>query len=215
MSGRTVVVDFDGTVTETDTLDAVAEEFGDYAIFQEADEGLDRGSMSLHDVIRREYEPVRAPLEEVVPWVVERARIRPGFHELVDAADRNGWHLVILSAGFRELIEPILAHAGLAHLELLANSVDADPSGWRIRFRDEEPCTVCGEPCKRSTVTAIAGDDEVVYIGDGYSDRCAAEGADLVFARRGLAEWLDERGRPYEPFEDFHSVVRTLDRAAA
>ena len=215
MSGRTVVVDFDGTVTETDTLDAVAEEFGDYAIFQEADEGLDRGSMSLHEVIRREYEPVRAPLEEVVPWVVERARIRPGFHELVDAADRNGWHLVILSAGFRELIEPILAHAGLAHLELLANSVDADPSGWRIRFRDEEPCTVCGEPCKRSTVTAIAGDDEVVYIGDGFSDRCAAEAADLVFARRGLAEWLDERGRPYDHFEDFHSVVRTLDRAAA
>jgi len=171
--------------------------------------------MSLHDVIRAEYEPVRAPLDEVVPWVLEHARIRPGFHELVDAADRNGWRLVVLSAGFRELIEPILEREGLGHLELMANEVEADPSGWRIRFRDEDTCTTCGQPCKRSTVARIAGGDEVVYIGDGYSDRCAADAADVVFARRGLAEWLDERGRPYEPFEDFHSVVRTLDRAAA
>src|SRR5262245_26090033 len=205
MSGRTVVVDFDGTVTLTDTLDAVAEEFGDSAIFQEADEGRDRGSMSLHEVIRREYAPVRAPLDEVVPWVLEQARIRPGFHELVDAADRNGWRLVILSAGFHELIEPILEREGLGRPELMANRVEADPSGWRIVFRDEDTCTVCGEACKRSAVTAIAGDDEVVYIGDGYSDRCAAELSDLVFARRDLARWLDERGRPYEPFDDFHS----------
>jgi 2-hydroxy-3-keto-5-methylthiopentenyl-1-phosphate phosphatase len=215
MRGRTIVVDFDGTITEEDLLDAVAERFGDSAVYQHADAGLDAGRMSLHDVIRREFEPVRAPLDEVVAWVLENARIRPGFHELVDAAKRNGWRLVILSSGFRELIEPILEREGLGDVELLANEVNADPSGWRVRFRDEEPCTVCGEPCKRSTVAGLAGDDEVVYIGDGHSDRCAADDADVVFARRGLASWLGERGRPYESFEDFHSIVRTLDRAAA
>lgn len=215
MRGRTIVVDFDGTITEQDLLDAVAERFGDSAVYQHADAGLDAGRMSLHDVIRSEFEPVRAPLDEVVTWVLGNARIRPGFHELVDAADRNGWRIVILSSGFRELIEPVLAREGLEGVELLANEVDPDPSGWRVRFRDEDSCTVCGEPCKRSTVTALAGGDEVVYIGDGHSDRCAAEDADLVFARRGLSRWLDERGRPYEPFEDFHSVVFALDRAAA
>ena len=52
---------------------------------------------------------------------------------------------------------------------------------------------------------------EVVYVGDGYSDRCAAEHADRVFARRGLARWLDERGVAYEPFEDFVQIARSLE----
>jgi 2-hydroxy-3-keto-5-methylthiopentenyl-1-phosphate phosphatase len=34
-----------------------------------------------------------------------------------------------------------------------------------------------------------------------------------VFARRGLARWLDGRGVPYEHFEDFHEVARSLEAA--
>jgi len=60
-------------------------------------------------------------------------------------------------------------------------------------------------------VDALTNGGEVVYIGDGYSDRCAAESADRVFARRGLARWLDERGIPFEPFDDFHDVARALE----
>ena len=53
-----------------------------------------------------------------------------------------------------------------------------------------------------------------MYVGDGISDRCGAEASDLVFARRGLAAYLDERGCPYEPFETFHEVVDRLRRQA-
>ena len=69
---------------------------------------------------------------------------------------------------------------------------------------------MCGQPCKRSTAAALADGTELVYVGDGYSDRCAAESADLVFARRGLASYLEERGVPFERFEDFHSIARSL-----
>ncbi len=46
----------------------------------------------------------------------------------------------------------------------------------------------------------------LAYVGDGWSDRCAARAADLVFARAGLARYLDDEGTPYVPFEDFHDV---------
>jgi 2-hydroxy-3-keto-5-methylthiopentenyl-1-phosphate phosphatase len=59
-------------------------------------------------------------------------------------------------------------------------------------------------------VRELAGDDEVVYIGDGISDRCAAEASDRVFATRELASYLDERGVPYEHFDDFHSIAERL-----
>jgi len=56
----------------------------------------------------------------------------------------------------------------------------------------------------------VGGLDGFVYVGDGYSDRCVALAASRVFARDGLAEHLTAIGIPFEPFEDFHSVMREL-----
>jgi 2,3-diketo-5-methylthio-1-phosphopentane phosphatase len=210
LSRRTLVVDFDGTITEQDLLDTIAQTFGDEEVYREVDEALDEDSLSLNEVIRREFEPVRAPLDEVRAWVLENVRVRPGFRELVELARERGWRFVIVSSGFRELIEPVLAREGVPDLELLSNTVDPDPDGWKVRFRVSETCEVCGQPCKRSTAAALADGTELVYVGDGYSDRCAAEAADLAFARRGLADYLEERGVPFERFEDFHSVARRL-----
>jgi 2,3-diketo-5-methylthio-1-phosphopentane phosphatase len=211
LSRKTLVVDFDGTITEQDLLDEIAQTFGDEAVYQEVDEGLDSRALSLHEVLRREFEPVTAPLDEVVAWVLEHARMRPGFPELVRQAEENGWDVVIVSSGFRELIEPVLAREGLDRLRLVSNSVEPDPSGWRVRFHDEAECATCGEACKRGTVTGLSDGGEIAYVGDGYSDRCAAELADRVFARRGLASYLDAKGVPYVFFEDFHDVARHLN----
>jgi 2-hydroxy-3-keto-5-methylthiopentenyl-1-phosphate phosphatase len=206
---RTLVVDFDGTVTEQDLLDTIASRFGDPVVYQEVDDGLDEGRMPLREVITREFEPVRKPLDEVVEWELETVRIRPGFRELVELARERGWRFVIVSSGFHELIEPILQQEGVA-VELHANRVDPRPEGWRVLWQYEDSCDTCGESCKRSIVQEFAGDDEIVYVGDGYSDRCAAEASDRVFATKGLARYLDERGIPYEPFDDFHDVARRL-----
>jgi 2-hydroxy-3-keto-5-methylthiopentenyl-1-phosphate phosphatase len=208
----TVFLDFDGTITERDLLDAIAQSFGDPAVYAEVDAGLDEQRLTLHEVLRREFAPVRAPLEEVVDWVLANASIRPGFAELVGLAREREWRLVVISSGFRELIEPVLEREGYGDLELFSNSVEPDPAGWRVRFRDEQPCPVCGEPCKRSTVLALANGGRSVYVGDGFSDRCGAEACDVVFARRGLAAYLAERGVPFEHFDDFFQIARILAR---
>jgi 2-hydroxy-3-keto-5-methylthiopentenyl-1-phosphate phosphatase len=209
LSGRTIAVDFDGTVTEIDLLDTIARDFGDPVVYQEVDDGLHGGTMALRDVITREFEPVQSPLDEVVGWELDNVRVRDGFREFVELARERGWRVVIVSSGFHELIEPILEREGV-EVELYANRVDPRPEGWRVEWRYDSTCDSCGESCKRSIVQALAGDDELIYIGDGYSDRCAAEASDRVFATRGLAAYLAERGIPYERFDDFNDVVRGL-----
>lgn len=210
----TIFVDFDGTITERDLLDAIAQTFGDPEVYAEVDRGLDERTLTLHDVLRREFEPVKAPLEEVVEWVLEHATIRRGFHEFAALARERSERLVVLSSGFRELIEPVLEREGLADLELLSNWIDPRPDGWRAHFRDPAACPVCGEPCKRAAVVAGKNGGPTVYVGDGISDRCGAQASDLVFARRGLARWLGEQGKPYEPFDDFHDVIAGMRRHA-
>jgi 2-hydroxy-3-keto-5-methylthiopentenyl-1-phosphate phosphatase len=199
-----VVVDWDGTVTETDVLHLVLLEFGDRDVYEEHEARLGK-DLTLHEVIAGEFQTVRAPLEEVAAWVVENVRLRAGFR---DFAIRR--HPVVVSSGFHELIEPVLAREGL-RLEVLANSLDPRPDGWRVLFRDERSCAVCGEACKRGSV---AGLGPFVYVGDGFSDQCVAEGAAHVFARDGLADYLATRGVAFERFEDFRDVERGLAAGA-
>jgi 2-hydroxy-3-keto-5-methylthiopentenyl-1-phosphate phosphatase len=206
---RTIVVDFDGTVTQEDLLDEIASRFGDPAVYQEVEDGLDEGRMPLREVITREFEPVTKPLDEIVRWELETVRVRSGFRELVQLAGERGWRMIIVSSGFHELIEPILEREGV-EVELHANRVDPRPEGWRVLWQYDESCDSCGESCKRSIVKEFGGDGEIVYVGDGYSDRCAAEASDRVFATKGLARYLDEQGVPYERFDDFHDVARGL-----
>jgi 2-hydroxy-3-keto-5-methylthiopentenyl-1-phosphate phosphatase len=209
LSRRTLVVDFDGTVTQEDLLDTIASKFGDPVVYQEVEDGLDEGTMPLREVITREFEPVRKPLEEVVRWQLENVNIRPGFREFVESAHERGDRVVIVSSGFHELIEPILEQEGV-EVELHANRVDPRPEGWRVHWQYADSCENCGESCKRSVVEEFAGEDEIVYVGDGYSDRCAAEASDRVFATKGLARYLEERGVAFEPFDDFHQITARL-----
>ena len=50
-----------------------------------------------------------------------------------------------------------------------------------------------------------------MLIGDGVSDRCVAQMADIVFARAHLARDLTADGVPFVPFEDFHQVREELE----
>jgi 2-hydroxy-3-keto-5-methylthiopentenyl-1-phosphate phosphatase len=197
-----LVVDWDGTVTERDGLNMVVLEFGDREVWNDLARRLGR-ELTLNEVIAREVQTVRAPLDEVVGWVRENVRVREGFHELADA-----YRPLIVSNGFHELIEPVLDREGV-QLDVVANELDPRPEGWRAIFRDRVPCGVCGEACKR---WAIDGGPSV-FVGDGsWGDRCAALAADRVFARDGLAAALDRDGVGYEPFSDLRDVVAALAR---
>jgi 2-hydroxy-3-keto-5-methylthiopentenyl-1-phosphate phosphatase len=195
-----LVLDWDGTVTEVDSLHVVLEEFGDPDVYHDSEVALGR-KLTLHEVIAAEFATVTAPVEQVVDWLLGVVRIRDGFHEL---ADRHG--PTVISAGFHELIEPVLAREGV-QVDLLANRLDARPDGWRVLWRDEAACATCGEPCKRG---ALAGGGPYVYVGDGYSDRCAALAAERVFARDSLAAYLSAEGVAFEPFDTLEDVASAL-----
>lgn len=200
-----VVLDWDGTVTATDGLHLVLLEFGDEAIFDQAETRLGR-DLTLHEVIALEFASVRAPMEEVVSWVRENVRVRAGFVEFAQLH-----RPLIVSSGFHELIAPVLEREGV-ELEVRANRIDPRSDGWRVLFRNEEPCAVCTESCKRADV---AGLEEFIYVGDGFSDRCVALAATRVFARDGLADYLAANKIGFEPFTDFYELERSLEGGGA
>jgi 2-hydroxy-3-keto-5-methylthiopentenyl-1-phosphate phosphatase len=148
-----------------------------------------------------EFATVSAPLADVVAYVVAHAELRQGFHGLVDRHQP-----LILSSSFHETIEPVLAREGV-DTAVRANRVEPRADGWRIRWESDSECDVCGQPCKRGGLP----DGEVAYVGDGFSDRCAALAASRVFARDGLADYLQRERVAFERFDTLVDVATALD----
>ncbi len=196
----TLVLDWDGTVTERDTQWMLLERFGDTGVFCRAEEKLRSGELTHRAVMELEYETVHAPLAEVSDWLVDHVRLRCGFRKLVERHDP-----LILSSGFHELIEPILEREGV-RARVRANRLDARPEGWRIRWTSDSECEICGEACKRGSLPR----GPLIYVGDGYSDRCAALTAGRIFARDGLADFLARKQVRCEPFDDLYDVAAAL-----
>lgn len=194
-----LVLDWDGTCTEHDVGVMVMREFGDLTVYDRMDGTLGDG-LTHNEVLALEFATVRAPLDEVREFVVREARVRPGFHELVER-----YEPLVISGTFHELIEPVLEREGVS-VKLLANRLETRPDGWRVLLRDDVTCVVCGEGCKRAALPP----GNVVFVGDGYSDQCAALAASQVFARDGLARYLDERGVAYTSFDDLTDVAAGL-----
>jgi 2-hydroxy-3-keto-5-methylthiopentenyl-1-phosphate phosphatase len=195
-----LILDWDGTVTVRDTLWMLLERFGDREVFERMEASLGQ-TRSHREVMEEEMATITAPLEEAVDFLVAEAEIRAGFRELV-----HRFRPLVLSSSFHETIEPVLAREGI-EVELVANHIDARPEGWRVLWTDDAPCPECGELCKRRS---LPRDGPVVYVGDGYSDRCAALAAERVFARGTLADYLTGHRVPFEPFEDFDDVAAAL-----
>ncbi|HVI34857.1 MAG TPA: HAD-IB family phosphatase [Gaiellales bacterium] len=204
-----IVVDFDGTITESDSLVQIVQTYAPQ-LFDELEGDLDAGRITLHQCIEREFAAVRGDHDAIVAEAVARVRVRPGFAEFVAAAQAAGHRVVVVSSGFEAIIRPVLVRDGVPEVELFAHDVRFSAKGGVVDFRYGEQCDVCGQECKRSVVRALRDGGDVVYVGDGYSDRCAALAADRVFARRELARDMEARGVAYEPFDDFVSVRAAL-----
>jgi 2-hydroxy-3-keto-5-methylthiopentenyl-1-phosphate phosphatase len=195
-----VALDWDGTATERDTLALLLAELGDPRVYEDCERRLLAGEISYRRLLEAEMATIRVPVVDAARWLLDRVRVRAGLRELAAVAD-----VTVLSSGFHELIEPLLAREAI-ELPVVANRVEDTPDGWRVVWRDDAPCPECGDYCKRRGLPP----PPFVYVGDGYSDHCPAPSAERVFARDGLARYLDEQGVAYEPFDDLRDVVRAL-----
>ena len=200
------MLDFDGTITEDDLLDRIAREFGDPAVYQEVEDGLHAGTITLQECITREYEPVTLPLDEAVAWVLERVRVRPGLPELVAFARERGWNVSVLSSGFEEMIRPVLAAAGVDGVDVFANSIDARPDGWRVQWRDERSAP---SAARRASEPGCPRRRGRLRRRRHLRSLCRPRRRSSV--RHARPRPLLRRARAaYEPFDDFHDIVRAL-----
>jgi len=211
-----VLIDFDGTISQQDVGDAllarfVADEAAVRAMDQRYVDGL-AGSRELiswdMDVLPRDAALLAESIDELA--------LDEGIVDIVAVVRAVGGAVEIVSDGIGFHIERMLARLGLADLPVATNAVEPGRGAAGVTFPYGHPaCHVCGT-CKRERVRGHqrAG-RAVVFIGDGPSDRYAAFHADVVFAKASLATWCAGEGIAFEPWGTLAEVATWLETALA
>ncbi len=219
--GLGIVLDFDGTITDRDIGDKVIQRFA-AAGWEEGLERLRSGEWSIGKLQRWEAERLPADrLAEMEAYALQIARIRPGLRELVDFADRHGIYVEVASAGFEFYVRAILKRDGFDDLKTAVPRVvfgDGPGSKQTPRLEFPDGLATCERVglCKCERVWRLQREGRrTVFVGDGMSDYCVAEQADVVFARGSLARYCRERNIPHLIYEDFTQVLAEVRRQAS
>jgi len=201
-----VFCDFDGTITEPDTLRLLTERLGAGPEHcRETDRLLRAGALSHREALARDLGTIRAPFAEAAALLRAHVTIDPEFAPFARWCAAHAVPLTILSGGFEEIVELLLGPTGAPVHDVRANRFR--PGTWECRFRDDSPH---GHDKAAALRSARAEGRRTVLVGDGFSDREPAAVADVVFARRGrsLADWCRTRAIACEEFDTFHDVQR-------
>src|SRR5262249_40516404 len=119
--------DFDGTITEQDTLIFLTTQLGGgQELIASIGRLLRENLLSLREGIAAEMRSIRAPFAAAAKLLREQVRLDPHFKPFAQWCQTQGLPLTILSAGFYQNIELFLTPDEFPHLEILANQLKPD-----------------------------------------------------------------------------------------
>lgn len=208
-----VVSDFDGTITQHDMVVALTchVEAGNRALVDR----INRRELDLKSGLTALFQtlPSRGRFAYET-FLAESATFRSGYHQFQHVLADAKIPFYIVSNGLDFMLDAVLGPKTDKGPERITNH--ARFNGDHITIDWEHPCLPpcpggCGL-CKHKVVSELRDRHHapVVFIGDGVTDVNGARLADRVFARSHLAQYLEESGTAYAPFDTFDDVLAGL-----
>lgn len=205
--------DFDGTVSPADIGAALVARFRS-GRDPELDRTLERwraGEIGHRELTEAECRAMAADESEALAFT-RSFRIDPDFAAFAREARGRGERVMVVSEGLHFYVRDQLERAGLGDLPCSSNRSRFEGNRIHPEFPNAgRGCGRCGN-CKGQHVRDHQAEGyEVVFVGDGFSDRCGARAADHVLARGDLLAWCESQGIAAAPFRSF-ADVRVLAR---
>ena len=209
-------IDFDGTITTVDVGDTMFETFGGTACLRSIEEYRNE-KISAVECFRQECLACGSVNKEHLDAFLDNQPIDISFAGFVEFCKARDIECTVLSDGMDYYIDRILRHHNLPAVSYYSNHLDLEPvnGSETVLFQPsfphtDETCDRCA-CCKRNYILTHAADDDIiVYVGEGYSDRCPARYADIVFAKDELLNYCRAENISYFEYASFGDVTDRL-----
>lgn len=213
-----IFCDFDGTITKKDVWIDTGEYFiNDKVQWAIVLEKFNKGEIGARNCFLQEAALIENFDFEIFNKIIDKQEIDSHFGEFAEFCHSNNIPVYILSEGMEHYISRILGNIQ-ADLPYYANAMifSEDNKSFKLEFpNSDSDCDTCG-CCKRNLILNLTGDDEIsVYIGDGMTDTCAVQYADMVFAKKTLASYCWKNNITYFEYQNFSDIKNKLEKILA
>jgi len=211
IDGKKVAVffDFDNTITARDTIDSILVNHSRNDKWIDLEKKWKSGKIGSYKCLKGQIENVRITKKELDKYL-RAIKLDPYFKKLALFLESKKIKPVILSDNFDYSIRYVLRTNGIKRIRVFANKIKL--SGGRLitefPFRNKQ-CSKCAH-CKKNNMLRSTPIGAIsVYIGDGLTDVCPANHADMVFAKDYLSKVLT-RKTPHIKFNSLKDVYNQL-----
>lgn len=203
-----VFVDFDGTITLEDVGEAVFRKFGEVEKVNQIIDDLLKDKISSKQCWDELCDSVGSINKNELDAFIDLIDVDPTFISFVKFCNDNELELFVLSDGFDYYIDRIFSKADLAGVKYYSNKLFVDEAG---KLFAEYPHYDADSPtsanCKKNHIINHSSEDDfTIYIGDGNSDKDAAQYCDFIFAKDGLARFCSMERISFYPFRNFIEI---------
>lgn len=204
-------LDFDGTISKRDAIDLILERFADEK-WMAVEESWKSGFIGSRECLSEQVALIDASPDEI-NGLLSEIGLDSGFRELLKQAWRYNIKTQVISDGFDYCIERILSRIPAQQRpSYFSSHLEFRNKKWHTNFPYcsdlcEHGCATC-KPLLMKNLNPEGL--PVIFVGDGLSDRYAAQAADLVFAKKGLAEYCSSMDIDFLAYDDLYDVADTL-----
>ena len=204
-------LDFDGTITKKDVVSTMVANFCRNG-WQDLGLRWEQGQLSTEDCANKIFELFDASIEEIYQFL-DTIALDDYFTDFIKLCNFHNYPVFILSDGYDNLIHYILNKHGLADLSVYANKMVNKNEIFSINCVYKNPhCGKCGT-CKKKLLHRLKNiSHQVIYAGDGHSDKCVCHEADILFAKNYLWQYCLENSVPANPFNNFLDIINWLNK---
>ena len=173
----TLVLDFDSTFTSVEALDVLADMLSAdepgraaaVAHIKTLTEQAMSGEISFADALHRRIQLLRPSRDDIVALVaVLKTRVSPSIARNRAVFSEQAGKFRILSGGFHDFIDPVVADYGIGADFVLANRLVFDEDGIATGIDQTNP--LAGDGGKAVALRHLGLNGDVVMIGDGWTD---------------------------------------------
>ena len=203
-----VISDFDGTITSRDGLYSFIETYASEG-WEKIEQNWVKGKISSKECLIEEFKLVPDLSEELISEFVKTLTIDETFVDFYKKTIEKGYDFYIVSDGIDYFISKILKKYGTEDIKIISNHGEFRGEFFEITFpNDSSACINNAGTCKCKILSDLRKDyDKIIYIGDGVSDYCVADKADVLFAKSRLIDYCKEKEIKYKPFDKFSDII--------
>lgn len=205
MLSKAIFCDFDGTITEQEIFVALMRHFAPGAAAQVLPE-IYAQRLGLREGLPRILEGIPSQRWPEMEDFVRGTALRPGLEHLLASARQAAVPFIVVTGGFTRMaeivLEPYRADIHAIH------GLEVDCSGPTLRVFS--PWQDAHELVAKRQVLAHYQPRTALCIGDSITDLRVARDCPLVCARDRLAQYLQEEGKAFIPFETLDDVNAAL-----